>query len=295
MKLNKFVPFAMSALLIGGAAVPEAVSAKEEVKAEVTSDEKAFVKVEGTIEGIEKNEEFTLYTIKGKEESSALAINKETLIFDNTGKKVELKKGDKVSAYTHADKPMIMIYPPQHTPDVVIVEKDKENTAVVGIFDDEMVDSYLKLQLNIGDSTDISSISGNKVKADDLKGKDLLVFYKETTRSIPAQTTPEKVVVLDGNTVDEDATVEQIIEDDHYMVDGVKMVPLRLLAEKLGYVVDSTGNGAIISKGAPSYTITRGQKEYGYNKSLLKFEVAPELLEPKKTYVPVELIDELME
>ncbi|WP_085132358.1 stalk domain-containing protein [Sporosarcina ureae] len=295
MKLNKFVPFAMSALLIGGAAVPEAVSAKEEVKAEVTSDEKAFVKVEGTIEGIEKNEEFTLYTIKGKEESSALAINKETLIFDNTGKKVELKKGDKVSAYTHADKPMIMIYPPQYTPDVVIVEKDKENTAVVGIFDDEMVDSYLKLQLNIGDSTDISSISGNKVKADDLKGKDLLVFYKETTRSIPAQTTPEKVVVLDGNTVDEDATVEQIIEDDHYMVDGVKMVPLRLLAEKLGYVVDSTGNGAIISKGAPSYTITRGQKEYGYNKSLLKFEVAPELLEPKKTYVPVELIDELME
>ncbi|PIC82304.1 stalk domain-containing protein [Sporosarcina sp. P1] len=295
MKLNKFVPFAMSTLLIGGVAVPEAVSAKEEVKAEVTSDEKAFVKVEGTIEGIEKNEEFTLYTIKGKEESSALAINKETLIFDNTGKKVELKKGDKVSAYTHADKPMIMIYPPQYTPDVVIVEKDKENTAVVGIFDDEMVDSYLKLQLNIGDSTDISSISGNKVKADDLKGKDLLVFYKETTRSIPAQTTPEKVVVLDGNTVDEDATVEQIIEDDHYMVDGVKMVPLRLLAEKLGYVVDSTGNGAIISKGAPSYTITRGQKEYGYNKSLLKFEVAPELLEPKKTYVPVELIDELME
>ncbi|PIC88273.1 copper amine oxidase [Sporosarcina sp. P21c] len=295
MKLNKFVPFAMSTLLIGGVAVPEAVSAKEEVKAEVTSDEKAFVKVEGTIEGIEKNEEFILYTIKGKEESSALAINKETLIFDNTGKKVELKKGDKVSAYTHADKPMIMIYPPQYTPDVVIVEKDKENTAVVGIFDDEMVDSYLKLQLNIGDSTDISSISGNKVKADDLKGKDLLVFYKETTRSIPAQTTPEKVVVLDGNTVDEDATVEQIIEDDHYMVDGVKMVPLRLLAEKLGYVVDSTGNGAIISKGAPSYTITRGQKEYGYNKSLLKFEVAPELLEPKKTYVPVELIDELME
>ena len=294
MKLNKIVPFAMSALLIGGVAVPEAVSAKEEVKAEVTSDEKAFVKVEGAIDGVEKNDELTLYTIKGKEESSVLAIKKETLIFDNTGKKVELKKGDKVSAYTHADKPMIMIYPPQYTPDAVIVEKDKENTAVVGIFDDELVDPYLKLQLNIDDSTDISSASGNKVKADDLKGKDLLVFYKETTRSIPAQTTPEKVVVLDENTVDEDATVEQIIEDDHYMIDGVKMVPLRLLAEKLGYVVDSTGVGAIVSKGAPSYTITRGQKEYGYNKSLMKFKAAPELLEPRKTYVPVGLIEEMM-
>ncbi|PIC86974.1 copper amine oxidase [Sporosarcina sp. P20a] len=294
MKLNKIVPFAMSALLIGGVAVPEAVSAKEEVKAEVTSDEKAFVKVEGTINGTEKNDELTLYTIKWKEESFVLAITKETLIFDNTGKKVELKKGDKVSAYTHADKPMIMIYPPQYTPDAVIVEKDEANAAVVGIFGDELVDPYLKLQLNVDDSTDISSASGNKVNADDLKGKDLLVFYKETTRSIPAQTSPEKVVILDVNTVDEDATVEQIIEDDHYMVDGVKMVPLRLLAEKLGYVVDSTGVGAVVSKGAPSYTITRGQKEYGYNKSLMKFEAAPELLEPKKTYVPVEFIEEMM-
>ncbi|PID01747.1 MULTISPECIES: stalk domain-containing protein [unclassified Sporosarcina] len=294
MKMNKVVTFAMLALLIGGVAVPQAVSASDEEKAEVTSDEKAFIKVEGTIEGIEKNDELTLYTIKGEEESPVLAITEETLLFDNTGKKIELKKGDKVSAYTHADKPRIMIYPPQYTPDAVIVETDKENTAVVGIFDDELVDSYLKLQLNIDDGTDISSASGNKVKADDLKNKDLLVFYKETTRSIPAQTMPEKVVVLDGNPVDEDATVEQIIEDDHYMVDGVKMVPLRLLAEKLGYVVDSTGVGAIVSKGAPSYTITRGQKEYGYNKLLMKFEVAPELLEPRKTYVPVGLIEEMM-
>ncbi|PIC76695.1 copper amine oxidase [Sporosarcina sp. P19] len=294
MKWNKMIPFAMSALLIGGVAVPEAVSAKEEVKAEVTSEEKAFIKVEGTIDGIEKNNELTLYTVKGDEDFPVLAITDETLIFDNTGQKTKLKKGDKVSAYTHADKPMVMIYPPQYTPDVVIVGKDEANTAVVGIFDDELVDPYLKLQLNVDDSTDISSASGNKVNADDLKGKDLLVFYKETTRSIPAQTTPEKVVVLDINTVDEDATVEQIIKDDHYMVDGVKMVPLRLLAEKLGYVVDSTGVGAVISKGAPSYTITRGQKEYGYNKSLLQFEAAPELLEPRKTYVPVGLIEEMM-
>ncbi|PIC69927.1 copper amine oxidase [Sporosarcina sp. P16b] len=294
MKMNKVVTFAMLALLIGGVAVPQAVSASDEEKAEVTSDEKAFIKVEGTIEGIEKNDELTLYTIKGEEESPVLAITEETLLFDNTGKKIELKKGDKVSAYTRADKPRIMIYPPQYTPDAVIVETDIKTTAVVGIFDDELVDSYLKLQLNIDDDTDISSASGNKVKADDLKNKDLLVFYKETTRSIPAQTMPEKVVVLDENPVDEDATVEQIIEDDHYMVDGVKMVPLRLLAEKLGYVVDSTGVGAIVSKGAPSYTITRGQKEYDYNKSLMKFEAAPELLEPRKTYVPVGLIEEMM-
>lgn len=295
MKLNKIIPFALSALLVGSVAVPGMTFAKENVKTEMTSDLKAFIKVEGTIEDVEKNDGLTLYTLKGKEEQFVLAVNEETLIYDNAGKKTKLKIGDSVSAYTDSNKPMILIFPPQYTPDVVIVEKDEESTAVVGIFDDELVDPYLKLQLNVDDSSDISSASGDPVKVDDLKGNDLLVFYKVTTRSIPAQTSPEKVVLLDEiEAVDEDATVEQIIENDQYMVDGVKMVPLRLLAEKLGYVVDSTGVGAIVSKGAPSYTITRGQKEYGYNKSLMKFEVAPELLEPNKTYVPVALIEEMM-
>lgn len=295
MKLNKIIPFALSALLVGSVAVPGMTFAKENVKTEMTSDLKAFIKVEGTIEDVEKNDGLTLYTLDGKEEQFVLAVNEETLIYDNAGKKTKLKIGDSVSAYTDSNKPMILIFPPQYTPDVVIVEKDEESTAVVGIFDDELVDPYLKLQLNVDDSSDISSASGDPVKVDDLKGNDLLVFYKVTTRSIPAQTSPEKVVLLDEiEAVDEDATVEQIIENDQYMVDGVKMVPLRLLAEKLGYVVDSTGVGAIVSKGAPSYTITRGQKEYGYNKSLMKFEVAPELLEPNKTYVPVVLIEEMM-
>lgn len=295
MKLNKIIPFALSALLVGSVAVPGMTFAKENVKTEMTSDLKAFIKVEGTIEDVEKNDGLTLYTLDGKEEQFVLAVNEETLIYDNAGKKTKLKIGDSVSAYTDSNKPMILIFPPQYTPDVVIVEKDEESTAVVGIFDDELVDPYLKLQLNVDVSSDISSASGDPVKVDDLKGNDLLVFYKVTTRSIPAQTSPEKVVLLDEiEAVDEDATVEQIIENDQYMVDGVKMVPLRLLAEKLGYVVDSTGVGAIVSKGAPSYTITRGQKEYGYNKSLMKFEVAPELLEPNKTYVPVALIEEMM-
>ena len=38
------------------------------------------------------------------------------------------------------------------------------------------------------------------------------------------------------------------------------MVPLRLIAEKLGFKVEVTPKGAIVSKGALSYTITRGQK-----------------------------------
>ena len=298
MRMNKIMPFALSAMLVGSAAVPGAVFAKEDVKTEVVNEDATFILVNGTIDGVEKGDDSTLYTIKGKEEAPVLSVTDETLIFDNMGKEVELEKGDKVSAYTNVNKPMILIFPPQYSPDVVIVEKDDTSTAAVGTFDDELTDMQLKLQLNVEDSTDISSASGDKVKADNLKGKDLVVFYTSSTKSIPAQATPEKVVVLDGeevaNAVDEDATVEQIIENDHYMVDDVKMVPLRVLAEKLGYVVDSTGVGATVYKGVSSYTITREQMKYGYNKSLMEFEAAPELLEPKKTYVPVGLIEEMM-
>ncbi|PID18148.1 MULTISPECIES: stalk domain-containing protein [unclassified Sporosarcina] len=294
MKMNKMISFALTALLIGSAAAPAAIYAEGKVKTEVTSDEKAFSKVEGVIEHVVKENDVTRYTIKQKEESPVLAVTDETLIFDNTGKEKKLKKGDKVSAYVYSDKPMILIYPPQYSPDAVIVETDKTGTAAVGRFNDELVDPHLKLRLTVDENTELLTVSGKQVKAGDLKGKDLLVFYTASTKSIPAQTTPEKVVVLDGSTEDEHVTAEQIIENDHYIVDGVKMVPLRLLAEKLGYTVDSTGTGAIVSKGALSYTITRGQKEYGYNKSLMKFEAAPGLLEPWKTYVPIALIEELM-
>ena len=150
----------------------------------MVNEDATFILVNGTIDGVEKGDDSTLYTIKGKEEAPVLSVTYETLIFDNMGKEVELKKGDKVSAYTNVNKPMILIFPPQYSPDVVIVEKDGASTAAVGTFDDELTDMQLKLQLNVEDSTDISSASGDKVKADDLKGKDLVVFYTSSTKSI---------------------------------------------------------------------------------------------------------------
>ncbi|WP_153723333.1 stalk domain-containing protein [Sporosarcina cascadiensis] len=299
MKKNKFVPFAMSALLISGAAVPAAVFANDDSQAEEVQEQMSFIKVEGTIDSVEKNSDVTLYTLKNGEETNVLAVMKDTLVFDNTGKEAELKKGDQVTAYTDADKPMLMIYPPQYSPDAVIVETDQTGFTAVGTFDKELVDASLKLQLKIGENTEITSVSGKEVKAEDLKDQDLLVFYTATTRSIPAQTTPEKVVVLDGTAADSDEDTNSALEDliaaDHKMVDGVKMVPLRLVAEELGYQVKSTGTGAILVKDAKSLTITRDEKKYGYNKSLRQFEAAPALLETNKTYVPASIVDDLME
>jgi hypothetical protein len=309
MKMTKVVPFAMSALLIGGAVVAPTASANEG-KAVVTNAtdnneqnpqvQPTFIKVAGTIENVEKREDSTYYTVKEDENTNVFVVNDDTLVFDNTGKEVKLQKGDKVTAYTYANKPMLMIYPPQYNPEVIIVETKEMGTVEVDFFNKELVNTDNTLKLNVGKETELLSLSGKKVKAEDLAEQHLLVFYTITTMSIPAQTPPSKVVVLDtiaqepGKEDPSKAAVQEIMNNDFYEVEGTKMVPLRLIAEELGFKVESTGKGAIISKGALSYTITRGQKEYGYNKALRYFKVAPALLEPTKTYVPVEFVEELM-
>ncbi len=313
MKMTKVVPFAMSALLIGGAVVAPTASANEgqAVVTNATDNNEQnpqvqpiFMKIAGTIDNVEKREDSTYYTVKEDENTNVFVVNDDTLVFDNTGNEVKLQKGDKVMAYTYANKPMLMIYPPQYNPEVIIVETKEMGTVDVDFFNKDLVNTDNSLKLNVDKETELLSLSAKKVTAEDLAEQHLLVFYTISTMSIPAQTPPSKVVVLDTiaqepGEVDPDETdpsnaVEEIIDNDFYEVEGTKMVPLRLISEELGFKVESTGKGAIISKGALSYTITRGQKEYGYNKALRHFEVAPTLLEPTKTYVPVEFVEELM-
>ena len=80
------------------------------------------------------------------------------------------------------------------------------------------------------------------------------------------------------------------------MKNGVKMIPLRKVAEHLGYKVLSQPkiNGAIVTLQNSSFTITRGEKMYGYNKSLRQFEVAPEL-KGMKTYVSEDFLELLIQ
>ena len=317
MKKNKVMPFAMSALLVGSALTPAIVFAQDDVKEDEKEMTPSFIKAEGIIDSVEKRENATFYTIKNEDKPAGFFVTDKTLVFDNSGKEIALVKGDKVTIYTDANKPMLAIYPPQYSPEVVIVEKDETGSVAVGKFDETLLSEEHSLKLNVGEKTELSSLSGKEVKIDDLAGKNLLVFYSITTMSIPAQTPPEKIVVLDdvkdeGESKPEpqepettpdpeasemEAAVEAIIAADHKMVKDVKMVPLRAIAEELGFTVKSTGNGAIITKEgeARSFTITRGEKNYGYNKALRQFEEAPALLEKWKTYVPVSFVEDLME
>ncbi|GLC88841.1 copper amine oxidase N-terminal domain-containing protein [Lysinibacillus piscis] len=293
MNYTKMIPFVLAAVVVSGS-VPSVVSAQESEVAVTVKEqqEPIFFKITGTIEKMESNENEIHYTVKTDKTIHVFIGHPNTLIFDNTGQKVELQKGDQITGYTLTKNAT--------HPEVIIVETEAVGNVEVDFFNQDLVDTDHFLKLIIGEQIEVSHASGKKVKAATfesvLANHYLLVFYTVSTRSIPAQTAPTKVVVLD--TIEQkpiNNQVQAIIDTDFYEVEGTKMVPLRLIAEQLGYKVESTGQGAIVSKDAVSYTITRDQKAYGYNKTLRMFTIAPALLEKGKTYVPVEFIKGLMQ
>ena len=102
--------------------------------------------------------------------------------------------GDIITGFYPLNSLMAMIYPPQYNVDV-IVNGDFLNVTV-DRFNDEFISSDGMLQLNIGDDTEIILQNGDPIRLGELPNRKLVVVYDISTRSIPAITTPEKVVVL---------------------------------------------------------------------------------------------------
>lgn len=301
MYMKKLAPVALSALLMGSVMIPVASANEQKDEVEIPQIQidpvHIFNQTHGTVEDVRVGKDITYYTVKDGEQTNILEITKDTLVYDNTGKKVELKEGDQVVAYTFANKPQKYIYPPQFNPEIIIVDSKEVGFVEVDYFFDDLTNTYDILKLNIGKETELVNAKGKKVTSKDLVEKHLAVFYTASTKSIPAQTTPSKVIVLDDNSeislspIDEE--INTIIATDYYMVAETTMVPLRSIAKKLGFQVESKGKTVILTKGNESYTITRGEKAFGYNKSLRTLSVAPSLKDTK-TYVPVEFIEEYL-
>lgn len=95
-----------------------------------------------------------------------------------------------------ADAPMILIYPPQYN--AVVAARDKNDRMVdVSRYGQRLVNQERTLQLKLDGSVDIRTIN-NQYFQGSPANHDLVVIYETSTRSIPAQTTPKKIVVLCG-------------------------------------------------------------------------------------------------
>lgn len=167
--------------------------------------------------------------------------------------------GAEITGFYEAGKPMIMIYPPQYSIEIVAaVEEGKFIKA--DKFDSDLLSADKALKLNISDETEIVWENGTVINwfkkptaqeiAAVLTNRKLIVIYDFMTKSIPAQTTPVKVIVLSqkeepiydvsgANIVVNGKKIEA--PSAYNNESGIIMVPIRSIAEALGYSVSWNG------------------------------------------------------
>lgn len=101
--------------------------------------------------------------------------------------------GDRVTGYYDGNAPVPLIYPPQYRALIVVKENNNQNVKV-DFFNNQLVSSDGQLQLNVSAYTLILLKNGQPFSKS-LANRNLIVIYGPTTRSIPAQTTPYKIIV----------------------------------------------------------------------------------------------------
>lgn len=92
------------------------------------------------------------------------------------------------------DAPAPLIYPPQYSAVAAAQEKNGRMVSV-GYFNSSLVNEDRTLQLNLDRSVDVRT-TNNQYFQGSPSNHSLVVTYGSSTRSIPAQTTPYKIVVL---------------------------------------------------------------------------------------------------
>ena len=230
-------------------------------------------------------------------EPANVIISDDTYVLDNA----EIKVGATITAYYDATKPMIMIYPPQYSAEVVVVEREDRHVKF-DIFDENLVSMDGALKLIISDETEIYMQDGT-VYEGELANKKLVVIYTVAMESYPVQTRPERIIVLaekaedmplfDFSTMEIVVNNEVIEAPEAYTNDqGTVMVPLRAIAEALGYKVAWHNDTRTVTLG-DDISLTIGKDLYTRAGSSMRLGTAPEL-KGDRTFVPLSFFREVI-
>ncbi len=119
-------------------------------------------------------------------------VNAETYVLDQ----ITLYESLPITVFYNGNAAAPLIYPPQYTADVVAPQLE-DQMITVGWFNNMLMSSDQSLKLNLAPSTTVVT-ANNQTFMGNPGGHVLIVLYSQMTRSIPPQTTPDKVIVLCG-------------------------------------------------------------------------------------------------
>lgn len=137
-----------------------------------------------------------LYTFEGENPSGAFQVQLPANAYVLNLHPFQV--GDRATFFYDPNAPMVLIYPPRYTA-VAGAYTPHGTSAVLDQFRNSLVNTDNSLMLNLAWNTPVTLANGQPFKGN-LNGHLLLALYGATTRSIPAQTTPEQVVVFCPNT-----------------------------------------------------------------------------------------------
>lgn len=293
-----------------------------------TSVDVTVVKTDSGVDGIIE----TTTDVNNKDDQNNivnLKVSDYTLVYDNLGNKKslsDLAEGSTITVYTGSYEPTPLILPVQYTANAIIINGDQEGNVNLDTYlaDEEgYTNAANTLNIATADDTKIVDKDEKEYKGD-LDKNDLIVFYGASTKSIPAQTTPTKVVVLGENenavrqieaaknatpaptTAPEETEAPQVnyagidkvaigekLVTDVYAKDNTTMIPLREVAEAAGFTVtwDAENRAVLLNDGV--YSLKIGENSYVRGKMMpLTLSTAPEIVNDL-TYVPAEFFVEV--
>lgn len=249
-----------------------------------------------------------------------ITTNEKTLIFNSKGEVKtlsDIKKDTSFVAYDYATSPRVLMYPETYTARIIIINEENSMAFADTFKKSETLGQFVNTQntlaLNIADETIVVDEKGEKVEDKDFDNKDLLVFYSMATFSIPAQTTPEKIVVLEKNEenvqveieeevedeVKEDIKVEKVVANSKEITGEViyegelLLLPFRAIIEAYDFNVEWNDEDKAVIYG-PGYSIKVGENSYILGRMMpIELEVAPKIINDR-TYVPASYFEKVL-
>lgn len=288
---------------------PTAVVVYEEKEAEITTptdaptEAPAEEEVLNNFRGIVKEATEDNVTVEIEAEDGKLdvsfVITENTDLYLMDDEATDIKAGDNVIIFTTSE----------------LLTKDiKSAEIIVGMGDDDttnvILDTFTNTEEGLINSTNDLVLNMDDEQAAELDGKELLVFYEVETKSIPAQTNPTKVVVIEAEEESAEKEVVSIsfkvgdsilkingedvkVETPYVIGSGVTLVPVRVISEAFGATVDweDATKKVSITYGDKNIVLTIDSKIAVMNDEEKELEEAAELTDGT-TMVPLRAISE---
>ncbi len=192
-------------------------------KVKQEEEKNLYTNFQGKIIDIIKNDDNNLVRVQNGESIIDFIVNDnmDILFLNSKGEivKNQLKKGQDIVVSYKTMQITTMIYPAQYRPSVIMTNDSKNqmyNLKVDKFKLDKKTNKYISndndLLITVDKKTSIINEKNKKI-SEKIDEKDVVVLYDIATMSIPAQTTPKKIIVLNDNSKSKDVKISKIEND----------------------------------------------------------------------------------